>query len=92
MKFEWDQRKEASNTVKHGVGFAEAVSVFGDPLSRTISDHGHSIEEDRFIIIGLLSKRNLLGVVHTVREDRVRLISARPATKNEKRDYQESIH
>jgi uncharacterized DUF497 family protein len=63
--------------------------VFGDVGSRTISDPDHSEDEARFITLGLSSQRRLLAVVHTDRGDRVRLFSARPATRNERRAYEE---
>jgi hypothetical protein len=63
--------------------------VFGDPLSMTISDPDHASGEGRFVIIGASAARRLLIVVHTTREERIRLISARVATRNEKRTYEE---
>jgi uncharacterized DUF497 family protein len=83
--FEWDQRKDSANRRKHGVGFAEASTVFGDPLSITIPDPDRAIDEERLVIIGISDQRKLLVVVHTVRGERIRLISARPATKPERR-------
>jgi hypothetical protein len=88
IAFEWDGRKDSANRRKHGVGFAEASTVFDDPLSITIPDHG--LEEERFVIIGMSSKRSLLIVVHTIRGERIRLISARSATKDERRNYEET--
>jgi hypothetical protein len=90
LAFEWDPKKEAANRRKHDVGFAEASSVFGDPLSITIPDPGHARSEERFVIIGKSSTNKLLIVVHTVREARVRLISARGATRHERRNYEET--
>ena len=90
LQFEWDPRKELANRRKHRVGFAEASTVFGDPLSITIPDPDHAAEEDRFVIVGMSSVRRLLVVVHTMRGARVRLISARPATKHEKHAYEET--
>ena len=90
LPFEWDPRKELSNRLKHRVAFAEASTVFGDPLSITIPDPDHGAEEDRFVIIGMSSKRRLLVVVHTMRGERTRLISARAATKHESRKYEET--
>jgi uncharacterized DUF497 family protein len=90
LPFEWDHRKELSNLRKHRIAFAEASTVFGDPLSITIPDPDRDIGEDRFIIIGMSSKLRLLVVVHTMRGERTRLISARAATKNESRKYEES--
>ncbi len=66
LAFEWDQRKDSTNRRKHGVGFAEASTVFDDPLSITIPDPDHGSEEDRFITVGTSDKRNLLIVVHTI--------------------------
>lgn len=87
--FEWDRRKESANRQKHGVGFLEATAVFADPQSITISDPDHSGNEERFVIVGSNSRRTLLVVVHTIRGARIRLISARAATKHEKRKYEE---
>lgn len=77
LAFEWDPNKEEANRRKHDVGFAEASTVFGDPLSITIPDPDHARSEERFVIIGRSSTNKLLIVVHTVREARIRLISAR---------------
>jgi len=90
IAFEWNSRKDAANQRKHGVGFAEASTVFADPLSITIPDLNEASSEERFVIVGLSSLRNLLVVVHTIREERIRLISARAATKQEKRRYEET--
>jgi uncharacterized DUF497 family protein len=90
IAFEWDPGKDSANRRKHGVGFAEASTVFGDPLSATIPDPDHAGDEERFVIAGMSSQRSLLIVVHTVREERIRLISARPATKYERRKYEEA--
>jgi uncharacterized DUF497 family protein len=87
--FAWDPKKDKANLRKHGVGFAEASTVFGDPLSITISDPNHATDEKRFVIIGLSSTQRLLIVIHTVRQEQIRLISARPATKHERRSYEE---
>ena len=70
--------------------FEEASTVFNDPLSITIPDPDHSMDEDRFVIVGASSEHGLLVVVHTMRGERLRLISARAATKHEKRSYEES--
>jgi uncharacterized protein len=90
IAFEWDGRKDSANRRKHGVGFEEATTVFDDTLSMTIPDPDHAGDEDRFLIIGLSSQRNLLVVVHTIRGERIRLISARLATKHERRNYEET--
>jgi uncharacterized DUF497 family protein len=91
IAFEWDRGKDAANQRKHGVGFAEASTVFDDPLSVTILDPDHAIGEERFVIVGMSSKRSLLVVVHTIRGERIRLISARPATRHERRNYEEPV-
>ncbi len=92
LVFEWDQKKESENRRKHHVGFAEASTVFGDPLSITITDPNHGGSESRSVIIGTSSERRLLVVVHTIRgQHKVRLISARLATTRERRNYEEDI-
>jgi uncharacterized DUF497 family protein len=91
MRFEWDRGKSKSNLSKHDVPFEEAATVFGDPLSLTISDPGHSDEEDRFVTIGVSSKLRTIVLVHTDRGDHVRIVSARQATTRERKDYEEGI-
>lgn len=88
--FEWDSPKEEVNRRKHRVRFLEPSTVFGDPLSITIQDPDHAIDEQRFVMIGMSNRHRLLVVVHTVRGDRVRLISARIATRHERRKYEET--
>jgi uncharacterized protein len=88
--FEWDGKKETANRRKHNVGFADASTVFGDPLSITIPDPDHAAGEERFLIIGMSSVRKLLVVVHTMRGERIRIISARIATQHERRNYEET--
>jgi len=90
IAFEWDRAKDATNCRKHGVAFTEATTVFADPLSITIPDPGRAAVEERFVMIGMSSERKLLVVVHTMRGERIRLIGARPATKQEKRKYEET--
>ena len=90
MQFQWDSRKAASNLKKHSVSFEDAATVFGDPLAATIPDPTHSTEEDRFVTIGMTARHLLVVVVHADRGDRIRLISARPATRAEKKQYEES--
>ncbi|MBI4600505.1 MAG: BrnT family toxin [Planctomycetes bacterium] len=89
MLFEWDPRKASDNLQKHGVSFAEATTVFGDPLSVTFYDPDHSAHEDRYITIGTSSRGRLIMVAHTGRGDRVRVISARGLTPSERRAYEE---
>ena len=90
IAFEWDPRKDSANWRKHGLGFTEASTVFDDPLSVTIADPDHAAAEKRSIIVGMSSRRNLLIVVHTIRGELIRLISARPATNYERRNYEET--
>jgi uncharacterized DUF497 family protein len=89
--FEWDANKAGSNLAKHGVHFEEAATVFGDPLSVTIFDPAHSQAEDRFIILGRSHLDKLLVVVHTERGDNIRIISARRASRRERKQYEEAI-
>jgi uncharacterized DUF497 family protein len=89
MRFEWDAAKAAANVLKHGVNFDEAGTVFGDDLSATGRDLTHSIGEARFVTFGISSKGRVLAVSHTDRGGVVRIISARPATRKEKRIYEE---
>jgi uncharacterized DUF497 family protein len=92
LVFGWDPRKARLNLRKHGVSFAEAVSVFSNPLARIFPDEAHSAEELREIIIGHSSARRLLLVCFTEPDTgRVRIISARPATKEERHDYEEHV-
>ncbi len=88
MTFEWDEEKAAENLRKHGVSFAEASTVFADPLSRTIPDPLHSSEEARFVIVGESALMRTLVVVHTHRGESIRIISARRATSRERKDYE----
>ena len=88
LAFEWDESKAKVNTRKHGVTFEEASTVFADPLSVTIYDPVHSEDEDRYIALGESQRRRLLVVVFTDRGDRIRLISARVATRRETKDYE----
>ena len=91
MEFEWDEEKNSTNLQKHGVSFEEAASIFGDVLSDTFDDPDHSSQEQRFVTIGRSTKGRLLIVAHTDRDDRVRLISARELTRQERRNYEEGI-
>jgi uncharacterized DUF497 family protein len=90
MEFEWDQGKDRTNQDKHGVTFAEAATVFGDPLELTISDPDHSAGEYRFISIGRSGLGHLLVVCYTERQNnRIRIISARNATRSEQKFYEQ---
>ena len=88
--FEWNPLKSERNVQKHGVTFVEASSVFDDPVFITLLDDEHSDDEERFITIGLSTSNRLIMVAHTERENRIRVISARKATKNEEKFYQET--
>jgi uncharacterized DUF497 family protein len=90
MKFEWDGAKARSNFGKHGVSFEEACTVFEDDFSLTGKDPDHSrAGEFRFITFGLSSAGRLLTVSHAERGERIRLISARPASRSERKFYEE---
>lgn len=89
LLFEWDGAKARRNLKKHRVSFEEASTVFGDPLSVTIDDPLHTRVEDRFVTIGQSAWQRLLVVVHADRGDRIRIISARVATRNERVGYEE---
>ena len=89
LRIEWDERKAERNLRKHGVPFAEAATVFGDPLSRTIPDPLHLGDEQRLVTVGESMQQRLLVVVHADREDVVRIISARRATRREREGYEE---
>ena len=91
LHFEWDPQKDLTNRKKHGVSFAEASTVFEDVNALVISDPEHSEDEERFVILGFSLQANLLVVCHCYRasESVIRIISARKATKNESRQYNE---
>lgn len=89
LSFSWDHRKAHANQKKHNVSFEEAVTVFADENARLKHDASHSQEEDRFILLGFSAKLRLLVVVHADRktENEIRIISARKATKAERKQY-----
>ena len=89
MEFGWDAEKARQNLNKHAVSFQEAATVFGDALSATFHDPDHSASEDRFITIGTSVSGRLLILSHADRQDRVRIISARKATRKERKLYEE---
>jgi uncharacterized protein len=91
MLFDWDETKAKSNLAKHGVSFDEAISVFDDPLFLTFSDPTHSIQEQRFIIMGESARGRLLVVSYTDRQNTTRLISVRPATRKERKAYESEL-
>jgi hypothetical protein len=87
LTFEWDPRKAASNHRKHGVSFDEAATVFMDPLAVAVADPVH---DGRLILLGMSSSSRVLVVVHAELDDEtIRIISARRATRHERRAYEE---
>ncbi len=92
MRFEWNHHKARTNLQKHGIDFVEAATIFSDPMARIFSDEDHPIDERREIIIGHSMRKKLLVVCFAETEnERIRVISARIATKREKRDYEENV-
>ena len=89
FRFTFDARKAVSNLKKHGVSFAEAVTVFEDELSSTLLDELHSEDEERSITVGMSDRQRLLFVVYTESTSGIRLIGARLATATERRQYEE---
>ena len=89
MEFEWDPNKSDANLKKHGISFHEAATVFGDPLALTFNDPDHFIGEHRFLTFGHSSMNRLMAVVHTERHGKTRIISARRATKQERKIYED---
>ncbi len=90
LEFEWDPTKADRNLEEHGVSFDEATTVFRDTLSITIADPDHSVSEDRFIDIGMSHRGELLVVSYIERKYRIRIISARRATRAERKNYEEA--
>lgn len=87
--FEWDANKAESNVQKHGVAFEEAATVFADSRALTMDDPSHSSNEERHITLGLSNAGRPLVVAHTERGEKIRLISARPASRKERAQYQQ---
>jgi len=87
-EFEWDDKKAAANERKHRVSFEEAETVFGDTLGLTVLDAARSEREIRFVTIGMSDLGRILVVAHTDRGEKTRIISARKATKRERRNYE----
>lgn len=87
--FEWDPEKAKENLEKHGVSFEEASAAFGDPLSMNMPDPDHSEGEHRFVVMGMSDRYRLLVVSYTDRPPRTRIISARLATRSERKQYEE---
>ena len=89
IKFEWDDKKNTINILKHNVSFEESLTVFFDDNALVINDTIHSGDEERLIIIGISAKCNILVVCHCYRDndETIRIISARKATKKEISQY-----
>jgi uncharacterized protein len=94
IRFVWDNRKDRANQSKHGISFDEAQTVFFDENARLASDTDHSVEEDRFLILGMSRKLRILLVSHCYRKnlDIIRIISVRKATKHESAQYWRHLH
>jgi len=86
--FEWDDKKARANLRKHGVSFDEGATIFNDPLIATMPDTVHSASEARFLALGMSIMGRLLVVIFTERNERIRLISCRKATKAEIKNYE----
>lgn len=91
MDFEWNPQKADINSRKHGVSFEEASTVFGDTLSMTYPDPEYSVQEERYIIIGLSGENRILVISYAYRDEIIRIISARQATKRERNFYEHGI-
>ena len=87
--FEWDPKKAESSARKHRVTFDEATTVFSNPLALLMPDPDHTVEEERYVLLGVSSQRRLLVVAFAERSPGTRLISARRATRSERRQYEE---
>ncbi len=89
MNFEWDPLKAARNARKHGVSFHDAATIFGDPLALTFQDPDHSVQEKRFVTVGMSNSNRLLIVAHVDRGESIRIISARKTTQGERKQYEQ---
>jgi uncharacterized protein len=89
MRVTWDARKASANLKKHRVSFEEASTALADPLAITGLDPDHSIDETRWVTFGVSNRSRLLAVAHTEEDDTIRIISARAATRPERRLYEE---
>ena len=90
MHFTWDRRKATANLAKHGVSFDEAASAIADVLAVTGADPDHSVNESRWIAFGMSNRGRVLAVTHTEEWDTIRIISSRPATRLERKLYEET--
>jgi uncharacterized protein len=91
MHFEWDDNKAESNFLKHGITFEKAVTVFADPYLLFTEDFGHSEQEEREWAIGEAENGSIIVVIFTMRDEQIRIISARKATRRECKKYEEGI-
>jgi len=91
MIYEWDEEKASANLRKHGVSIEDAVTVFLNPLAMTYEDPDHSADDQREVTIGHTIRQQLVFVSHFERGDRIRIISARLATRSERRQYEKAI-
>jgi uncharacterized DUF497 family protein len=89
LEFAWDPRKAIGNLAKHAVSFEEAATVCGDPLGCIINDPRHSVDEERYVLLGRSRRHRLLAVMFAEHREAIRIISARRATRRERRDYEE---
>jgi len=89
MRFEWDSRKARSNLQKHNVAFEEAATALSDPMAATGADPDHSVSENRYITFGVSERGRLLVVAHTEEGETIRIITARTASKGERKIYEE---
>ena len=89
LAFEWDDEKSKSNFRKHRISFEEAKTVFNDPFAITIDDPDHSDEEERYIDIGISSKGRMFVLWYAERNENIRIIGCRKATKKERRAYED---
>jgi uncharacterized DUF497 family protein len=89
MKIEWDPEKAKSNLKRHGISFEEAATALSDPMAATGADPDHSITEERYVTFGVSEKGRLVVVSHTEKDETIRIISARKASKGEKELYEE---
>lgn len=89
MEFEWNPQKAEKNQSKHRISFTEAATVFNDLFGSTVFDPDHSAEENRYIMVGMSNNFRLLIVAFSERDNRIRIISARPLTRAERKVYEE---
>lgn len=87
MLFEWDENKNQTNITKHGIDFQEASTAFGDRMALDFDDPDHSLGEYRLLLLGITITQRYVVISYTERDDKIRIISAREMTRNEKRIY-----